>query len=43
VIPFGRFKTIVDKVEVGRKLTEYRAGITARAFEASKQKLRPAK
>jgi creatinine amidohydrolase len=29
-------------VEVGKKLAEYRAGITARAFKASVQKLRPA-
>ena len=27
-------------VEVGKKLAEYRAGITARAFKASQQKLR---
>jgi creatinine amidohydrolase len=30
-------------VEIGRKLAEYRAGITARAFKASVQKLRPAR
>jgi hypothetical protein len=30
-------------VEIGKKLAEYRAGITAKAFEASKKKLRPAK
>jgi creatinine amidohydrolase len=29
-------------VEIGKKLAEYRAGITARAFKASVQKLRPA-
>jgi len=28
-------------VDLGRKLAEYRAGITARAFEASKRRLRP--
>ena len=27
-------------IEIGKKLAEYRAGITARAFEASKQRLR---
>lgn len=27
-------------IEIGRKLAEYRAGITAKAFEASKQRLR---
>jgi creatinine amidohydrolase/Fe(II)-dependent formamide hydrolase-like protein len=30
-------------VEVGRKLAQYRAGIVAKAFEASKTKLRPSK
>jgi hypothetical protein len=30
-------------IEIGRKLTEYRAGITAKAFDASKLKLRPIK
>ena len=29
-------------VDIGRKLAEYRAGITAKAFKASLQKLRPA-
>ena len=29
-------------VDIGKKLAEYRAGITARAFKASMQKLRPA-
>jgi hypothetical protein len=29
-------------IEIGRKLAEYRAGITAKAFEASKKRLRPA-
>ena len=29
-------------IEIGKKLAEYRAGITAKAFEASKKRLRPA-
>jgi hypothetical protein len=31
---------IENTIDVGRKLAEYRAGITARAFEASKRRLR---
>jgi hypothetical protein len=27
--------------EIGRKLADYRAGITAQAFKASRQRLRP--
>jgi creatinine amidohydrolase len=34
-------KSVENLVEVGKKLAEYRAGITAKAFEASKKKLRP--
>jgi hypothetical protein len=32
---------IENTIELGKKLAEYRAGITARAFEASKRRLRP--
>jgi hypothetical protein len=32
---------IAKTIEIGKKLAEYRAGITARAFEVSKKKLRP--
>jgi creatinine amidohydrolase/Fe(II)-dependent formamide hydrolase-like protein len=34
------FGSTANLVEIGRKLAEYRAGITARAFEASRQRLR---
>jgi creatinine amidohydrolase/Fe(II)-dependent formamide hydrolase-like protein len=34
---------IARTIELGRKLAEYRAGITARAFRASQERLRPAK
>lgn len=33
-------KSMADVAEVGRKLAEYRAGIVARAFDASRQRLR---
>jgi creatinine amidohydrolase len=32
---------IAKTIEIGKKLAEYRAGITAKAFEASKKRLRP--
>jgi creatinine amidohydrolase len=34
-------KSPENLVEIGKKLAEYRAGIVAKAFEASKKKLRP--
>jgi creatinine amidohydrolase len=34
-------KSVENLVDIGKKLAEYRAGITAKAFEASKKKLRP--
>lgn len=34
---------ISKTIEIGRKLAEYRAGITARAFKASQERLRPPK
>jgi len=34
---------IEKTIEIGKKLAEYRAGITAQAFKASRQRLRPAR
>jgi creatinine amidohydrolase len=34
-------KSVENLVEVGKKLAEYRAGITAKALDASRKKLRP--
>ena len=34
---------IEKTIEIGKKLAEYRAGITAQAFKASQQRLRPAR
>ena len=35
--------SIEKTIEIGKKLAEYRAGITAQAFKASQQRLRPAR
>ena len=35
-----QYRSTANVVDIGKKLAEYRAGITAKAFEASKQRLR---